>query len=181
MKNTHKINQNIYITEDVKIKTRGWYIDDNKIYCNSIDEIHSLNANVFKKIILTTDQYLIKDGVQAIDNDFLEWFVNNPSCEEVEVEDVYKTFLEGDKKSVLEKLIYEHKMFIEKFYKARHRLLSSTTNLGGKYNTENSEDLKNISGESSYLDEYSYLLSIQRNVLADIWLSIERLEELVSR
>ena len=84
-------------------------------------------------------------------------------------------------KSVLEKLIYEHKMFIEKFYEARYRLLSSTTNLGGEYNTENSEDLKNISGESSYLDEYSHLLSIQRNVLADIWLSIERLEELVSK
>jgi hypothetical protein len=28
---------------------------------------------------------LIKDGVQAIDDEFLEWFVKNPSCEEVEV------------------------------------------------------------------------------------------------
>ena len=37
-----------------------------------------------KKIILTTDKELIKDGVQAIDDDFLEWFVKNPSCEEVE-------------------------------------------------------------------------------------------------
>ena len=35
-----------------------------------------------KKIILTTDQDL--DGVQAIDDDFLEWFVKNPSCEEIE-------------------------------------------------------------------------------------------------
>ena len=41
--------------------------------------------NGFKKIILTTDQDLIKDGVQAIDDEFLEWFVKNPSCEEVEV------------------------------------------------------------------------------------------------
>jgi hypothetical protein len=39
-----------------------------------------------KKIILTTDQDLIADGVQAIDNDFLEWFVKNPSCEFVEVD-----------------------------------------------------------------------------------------------
>ena len=38
-----------------------------------------------KKIILTTDQDLIKDGVQPIDDEFLEWFVKNPSCEEVEV------------------------------------------------------------------------------------------------
>ena len=42
--------------------------------------------NGFKKIILTTDQDLIKDGVQAIYDDFLEWFVKNPSCERVEVE-----------------------------------------------------------------------------------------------
>lgn len=34
-----------------------------------------------KKIILTTDQDLIKDGVQPIDDEFLEWFVKNPSCE----------------------------------------------------------------------------------------------------
>jgi flavorubredoxin len=37
------------------------------------------------KIILTTDGDLIKDGVQSIDDEFLEWFVENPSCEEVEV------------------------------------------------------------------------------------------------
>jgi hypothetical protein len=39
-----------------------------------------------QKIILTTDQELIKDGVQAIDDEFLEWFVKNPSCESVEVD-----------------------------------------------------------------------------------------------
>ena len=38
-----------------------------------------------KKIILTTDVDLIKDGVQSIPDDFLEWFVKNSSCEEVEV------------------------------------------------------------------------------------------------
>jgi hypothetical protein len=32
---------------------------------------------VAKKIILTTDLDLIKDGVQSIDNEFLEWFVKN--------------------------------------------------------------------------------------------------------
>jgi hypothetical protein len=45
-----------------------------------------------KKIILTTDQDLIKDGIQAIDDEFLEWFVKNPSCESVEVtydKDIY--------------------------------------------------------------------------------------------
>ena len=40
----------------------------------------------FKKIILTTDGDLIKDGVQAPDDEFLQWFVENPSCEEAKVE-----------------------------------------------------------------------------------------------
>jgi len=38
----------------------------------------------YKKIILTTDQELIKDGVQTIDDEFLDWFVKNSSCEWVE-------------------------------------------------------------------------------------------------
>jgi hypothetical protein len=37
------------------------------------------------KIILTTDQELIKDGVQVIDDEFLKWFVKNPSCEDIEI------------------------------------------------------------------------------------------------
>ena len=39
----------------------------------------------WEKIILTTDPDLIADGVQGIDNEFLEWFVKNPSCEDVEI------------------------------------------------------------------------------------------------
>ena len=44
-----------------------------------------VSNNKPKKIILTTDQDLITDGVQAIDDEFLEWFVKNPTCEYVEV------------------------------------------------------------------------------------------------
>ena len=46
------------------------------------------------KIILTTDPDLIKDGVQAIDDEFLEWFVKNPSCDYVEITD--DTFTVGE-------------------------------------------------------------------------------------
>jgi hypothetical protein len=42
----------------------------------------------YKEILLSTDTELQKDGVQAIDDEFLEWFVKNPSCEKVEVEDI---------------------------------------------------------------------------------------------
>jgi len=39
----------------------------------------------YKEILLSTDTELQKDGVQAIDDTFLEWFVKNPSCEYVEI------------------------------------------------------------------------------------------------
>ena len=76
--------QNIYITSDEEIKEGDWfYLDDAKIIAKYINVKPVKEA---KKIILTTDQDLIKDCVQAIDDEFLEWFVKNPSCEEVEVE-----------------------------------------------------------------------------------------------
>jgi hypothetical protein len=74
--------QNIHITSDEeKPKAGEWSLYQNKIHkC-----IEDIIGDEFKKIILTTDQDLIKDGVQAIDDGFLEWFVKNPSCESVEV------------------------------------------------------------------------------------------------
>jgi hypothetical protein len=76
--------QNIYITSDEEIKEGDWIIWNKKI-------VKAIDTDYYsaKKIILTTDQDLINDGVQAIDDTFLEWFVKNPSCEEVEVEPDY--------------------------------------------------------------------------------------------
>jgi hypothetical protein len=80
-RNPNCINQNIYITSDEEIKEGDWYLNNsNLVKCTEIKKRSSC-----KKIILTTDPELIKDGVQAIDDEFLEWFVKNPSCEEVEV------------------------------------------------------------------------------------------------
>ena len=76
---------NIYITSDEVIKKGNWYIADNKLYRASIDHMPELYTYPCKKIILTTDQDLINDGIQAIDDEFLEWFVKNPSCEEVKI------------------------------------------------------------------------------------------------
>lgn len=77
--------KNIYITSDEEIK-EGDYIGYPTL--NIWTPIKYLGGDLTgneKKIILTTDQDLIKDGVQAIDDEFLEWFVNNPSCEEVDI------------------------------------------------------------------------------------------------
>ncbi len=76
------INQNIYITNDEEIEKDEWCIDNS----NEVFKFQKfMNYNHYKKIILTTDQDLIKDGVQAIDDTFLEWFIKNPSCEYVDL------------------------------------------------------------------------------------------------
>jgi hypothetical protein len=77
-------NQNIYITNDEEIKDQEVHlcVKHNCLHSHK----HRNNTDTCEKIILTTDQDLIKDGVQGIDDEFLEWFVNNPSCENVLVE-----------------------------------------------------------------------------------------------
>jgi hypothetical protein len=101
-------NQHLYITSDEEIKEGDWGFDGLDIFkclkpfianettsgknipCFYIE--YDGKSNIFhetsyiKKIILTTDQDLINDGVQAISDEFLEWFVKNPSCESVEIE-----------------------------------------------------------------------------------------------
>jgi len=83
MKNIHKINVNIYITSDEEIKEGDWFLTDDKRVEKCAPDWRAREWH--RKIILTTDQDLIKDGVQAIDDEFLQWFVKNPSCEKVEV------------------------------------------------------------------------------------------------
>ena len=100
------INVNIYITSDEEIKEGDWFLDDNNQISHSYRLSHVKFANP-KKIILTTDQDLIKDGVQAIDDEFLEWLVNNPSCELVNIRKVAN----GVKNH---KLTYEYKIIIPK-------------------------------------------------------------------
>ena len=107
-------NVNIYITSDEEIKegVGQWYLDKflNKPR-NSSGSQYGENQNV---IILTTDQDLIKDGVQGIDDEFLDWFVNNPSCEEVEVENssvVKEHIFDGSNDG---EVIWEYKIVIPK-------------------------------------------------------------------
>jgi hypothetical protein len=88
--------QIIYITSDEEIKLNDYVIQINfektntqVIRCKTESQVkiaNDKNGSFTKnKIILTTDQDLIKDGVQPIDDKFLEWFVKNSSCEEVGV------------------------------------------------------------------------------------------------
>ena len=110
-KNRKKFN--IYITSDEKIKEGDWMI-------RGIEQPTLVTPNFFwdfgvryYKIILTTDQELIKDGVQAIDDKFLKWFVKNPSCEFVVVKQ--KQHFEADKSKRINPLngvYYSYKIII---------------------------------------------------------------------
>jgi hypothetical protein len=114
-----KTFKNIYITNDEEIKEGDWYAsfifdEKTKWTTTKLDCVVKANLNktneylvepfskYCKKIILTTDQDLIADGVQAIDDEFLQWFVKNPSCESVEVSyEVLKPFQSIDKGYIL--------------------------------------------------------------------------------
>jgi hypothetical protein len=79
-------NQHIYITSNKEIKVYGdWYYNTVTNAIFQMKYLTEYNPEQDKKIVLSTDQDLINDGVQAIDDEFLQWFVKNPSCDSVEV------------------------------------------------------------------------------------------------
>ena len=105
MSSSNSKPQHICITSDKEIKEGDWVISDQMFLSplyDAIGKIEIISGEIkkiiqsdgswywteleTKKIILTTDPDLIKDGVQAIDDEFLEWFVKNPSCEEISIE-----------------------------------------------------------------------------------------------
>ena len=79
---SHIQSVNIYITNNEEIRAGHWFWKPDM---NMVFKAEYTPYKGCKKIILTTDPQLIADGVQAIDEDFLEWFVKNPSFERVEV------------------------------------------------------------------------------------------------
>ena len=159
--------RHIYITSDEKIKRGDWYIADNKLYRASVDHMPELYTYSCKKIILTTDEDLIKDGVQAIDNKFLEWFINNSNCEEIEVVDVRSLGVYGS--------YYPYKINIPKKETKQETLEEAKFNnliklFGKDFHLEPSSEIKNCnesfmagakwqqeqeqSNENSWFNEY---------------------------
>jgi hypothetical protein len=109
------IYQNIHITSDEEIE-KDYVIAYGvviKVMMFDKETLYFVNGTKAKreeckKIILTTDQDLIKDGVQTIDDEFLEWFVKNPSCEFVEVDyNEYEMFGNKSKKWIDSHSCYE--------------------------------------------------------------------------
>jgi glycerol-3-phosphate cytidylyltransferase-like family protein len=76
--------QHLYIISDEEIKEGDWGL-------SKLNEVilfgRSYNEKFYKKIILTTDPDLIVMGnITPLDDDFLNWFVKNPTVEYVTVE-----------------------------------------------------------------------------------------------
>jgi hypothetical protein len=103
----------MYITTDSKF-VRDEYITDGievmKATPKLVDAQGLVDRRDWKKIIITTDPELIKEGVQSIDDEFLEWFVKNPSCEEVETERFY-TMSQSTYSGIEYEIIYPKKNF----------------------------------------------------------------------
>jgi hypothetical protein len=83
----------IYITSsNENCKEVDWWLNtktNDVDKCTHKSEVLLYNSEKYqhiKKIILTTDQDLINDGVQYIPDEFLKWYINNPSCEMVDFE-----------------------------------------------------------------------------------------------
>jgi hypothetical protein len=95
MKNLYKIEDELCIISDTEnVNENCWIITDGRL----VQVSYLLSDEVAKgnKVILTTNKLLIKDGVQSIGDEFLEWFIKNPSCENVEIK---KSFDYKDKTS----------------------------------------------------------------------------------
>jgi hypothetical protein len=82
-RNIYKIGKELFVTSNEDIKHGDWCLSTDKNFIIKLVNLPAFSCD--RKIILTTNPSLIADGVQAIDDVFLEWFVKNLSCEYVEV------------------------------------------------------------------------------------------------
>lgn len=182
------VNQTIYITSSEEIKEGDWFYLDMSHSNTLPDEIHQMGNDKWsktggihfcegnswvdscKKIILTTDPDLIKDGVQAIKDDFIEWFVKNPSCEEVEVKPLRKSSGWYDEKEIWHWDFLAYKIIIPKEEPKQETLeevaekLTLEYELGntGKIDTEDAKEMliefAKYQAERSYSEEEVYEL-----------------------
>jgi hypothetical protein len=123
--------QNIYITSDEEIKEGDWCL-------SKLNEVvrfgKNFTSSLYKKIILTTDQDLIKDGVQAIDDEFLKWWIKNPSCDRIDfvlindIEPWYKIRFPKEEPK-------QNEMVGNKFYKSADKVISINKKYNMKYKT----------------------------------------------
>lgn len=119
----HGENQYTYITNNEEIKEGDWFLTDDRRVEKFTSDCRAREWH--KKIILTTDLDLIKEGVQKINDNFLEWFVKNPSCEFVKIENTHFVGISGN--FIIYKIIIpkeEPKQeTLEAFHEINHKII----------------------------------------------------------
>ena len=126
------VGANLYITSD-KLNTVGWYLDNNNHITKTITDQKSYweHRQNYQKIILTTDTRLIADNIQAIDDEFLDWFCENPNCEYVEIVQEQTNNKPNTHYATL--TLYKYKIIIPKGEPKNNFIKSKTEFLGITY------------------------------------------------
>lgn len=88
--------KNIYIISDDRILPGDFFLtsDCDMIF---IADYAEFKCDDCKKVILTNDPELIKLGIQPIDDVFLSWFIDNPTCEYVDIIVYYEQINQDNK------------------------------------------------------------------------------------
>ncbi len=98
---TLRTNYHMYIiSDDDNLELGGYHFntkygdEPQKTVQRDIDsrKYWEVEDYFISKILLTTDPDLVKDGIQEVPESFLNWFIENPSCEQVEVLSEVKFF-----------------------------------------------------------------------------------------
>jgi|LakMenEpi03Aug12_release.lakeMendotaPanAssembly.Ray.scaffolds.fasta_scaffold109710_3 hypothetical protein len=133
---------NIYITSNEEIKEGDWCLCSEELVHKVVEIKSNIGIirfqdgvtevlNACKKIILTTDPELIADGVQAIDDEFLNWFVKNPSCECVEIERMEDgKYIDRFADGTIKEGIYENYKIIIPQEEPKQETLNKINNMG---------------------------------------------------
>jgi hypothetical protein len=175
---------NIYITSEEEIKVGDWIYNEERepSVMRCIDK-GSLRG--WRKIILTTDQDLIKDGVQVIDDEFLEWFVKNPSCEWVEIID--DTFTVGEmSKLPLGTRNHKYKIIIPKEKQKQHLIdmMRDDENLGlyeeSKLSAVETIQSEVIEIQSEMIEKYKKITELDKEHIFYLENLIQTQEKLIS-
>ena len=188
-KNDDFTNQNIYITSDEEIKANVYALINGVLCKTEIKEGKIVSRQLsggatmdickteYLEIILTTDLKLIKDGVQAIDDEFLEWFVKNPSCESVEIkmENYYAS-------GALQPNLWQYKIIIPQEEPETSYVKSETKFLGIEFTLKDGfkqfipkqETLEEIKLEPLYGSSYCEF-SVIENQLATLYRNQEKI------
>ena len=133
---------NIYITSNEEIKEGDWCLCSEELVHKVVEIKSNIGIirfqdgvtevlNACKKIILTTDPELIADGVQAIEDEFLNWFVKNPSCECVEIERMEDgKYIDRFADGTIKEGIYENYKIIIPQEEPKQETLNKINNMG---------------------------------------------------